>query len=78
MSEVLSVKKLRLSISGWFHGPDVPRPEPALVPRPPMSDPVLADVREFLCVEFVCIWQRVSMCITVGLLASRTSPPTLR
>ena len=29
MSEVLSAEKTRLSVSGWFHGPPVPRPPPA-------------------------------------------------
>jgi Rps23 Pro-64 3,4-dihydroxylase Tpa1-like proline 4-hydroxylase len=44
VSEVLSAAKTRLSISGWFHGPDVSRPTPALLPGPVMSDPVLADL----------------------------------
>lgn len=32
VAEVLTEDKTRLSISGWFHGPPVDRPEPYIEP----------------------------------------------
>ena len=57
MSEVLSATKTRLSISGWFHGPDISRPAPVPLPRPVMSHPVLADVSEALVKDGHVTWQ---------------------
>ena len=37
--------KTRLSISGWFHGPDIPRPPPKPLSPLAMSTPIPADVR---------------------------------
>ena len=51
VSEVLQTMKTRLSISGWFHGPPVPRPHPKPLPPPPMSPPIPADVREIRTVH---------------------------
>jgi hypothetical protein len=44
VSEVLQSMKTRLSISGWFHGPEVPRPLPKPLPPPPMTPPIPADL----------------------------------
>ena len=36
VSEVLAEKKTRLAISGWFHGPPIPRPPPYVEPAVPI------------------------------------------
>ena len=41
---MLSADKTRMSISGWFHGPPVPRPSPYKEIGAPMSSPVYLPV----------------------------------
>ncbi len=40
VSEILSVRKTRLSINGWFHGPPSPRPSPKETCPLPLAPPV--------------------------------------
>lgn len=44
VAEVLSSTETRLSVSGWFHGPPAPRPEPYREPQLPMKPPLPLDV----------------------------------
>ena len=45
VAEILCPNKARLSISGWFHGPDVGREAPPMEAQPPLSVPAPTCVR---------------------------------
>eukprot|EP00057_Strongylocentrotus_purpuratus_P006540 XP_011661014.1 PREDICTED: prolyl 3-hydroxylase OGFOD1 isoform X1 [Strongylocentrotus purpuratus] len=51
VSEVLNQDKCRLSVSGWFHGPTVPRPAPYIEPRCTLTPHV--DTQETLFYEWI-------------------------
>ncbi|XP_063962923.1 prolyl 3-hydroxylase OGFOD1-like [Lytechinus pictus] len=51
VSEILNPDKCRLSVSGWFHGPTVPRPAPYLEPRCSLTPHV--DTQESLFYDWI-------------------------
>lgn len=46
MAEVLSEEKCRLSLSGWFHGPSLPRPSRYIEPPVPRHTHIPRDVSQ--------------------------------
>ncbi|XP_029184830.2 prolyl 3-hydroxylase OGFOD1-like isoform X1 [Acropora millepora] len=51
VSEVLSLNKTRLSISGWFHGDNIDRPEPYQEPHPKAETP--CDLEDEVLLEWI-------------------------
>lgn len=59
MAEVLSEEKCRLSLSGWFHGPSLPRPSRYIEPPVPRHTHIPRDVSQVSFREL--FWPKLSL-----------------
>ncbi len=60
MAEVLSEEKCRLSLSGWFHGPSLPRPSRYIEPPVPRHTHIPRDVSQVSLRTFLAKTQPAS------------------